>query len=374
MSSIIRHPAFNVPFSDLKEGLELECKMGNVNKRTLGPLTQYTYTQQCTYAGQWNLFTTVARGIIVDETGIVALPFPKFFNLSENKTDIPDCPFTCYEKVDGSLIIAFFYFGRWYTATKGSFQSDQAIWALNHINKNHIDMHMYPGYTYLFEAVYPENKIVVDYGREELVLLGIYDNHFGTEMNQNWINAFTKNAPFRVVKQYDFEGLNEIITHCSTLPANEEGYVLRYEDGTRVKIKGDEYCRIHRLVSNITPLAIWEMMWKGDNLEFIRKELPEEFLIDFDNIVKILAGQFGNILLKCLLEMRRYFDLTDKELGLILNTLDPDVRKLIFPLRKNNGELTPKSNETLFRMIRPTANRLEGYIPSSVMNRIQDDE
>lgn len=369
------HPGFSVPFPQLILGLKEEVEQGNINTRTNDDLTQWTYTQQCTYEAKWNLYTTVARGLITNDERIVAVPFPKFFNLTENKTIIPNLPFTCYEKVDGSLIIAYFYEGEWRTATKGSFNSDQAIWAKKYIDKNWMKHILFPGYTYLFEAVYPENKIVINYTREDLILLAVYDNHYGLEMNDAWIKEYVKSPPpFSIRKTYSFADLNSIVEKCSTLSSNEEGFVLRYEDGTRVKIKGDEYCRVHRLISNITPLAIWEMMMKGDDLEFIRKELPEEFLVDFDNIVDIIGEHVTETRDLVRIEYLQTKHLSDKELGLMLPSLSDDVRKFIFPYRKNNGQFIGKMREGIFRMHRPTSNRLEGYFPSSSMNRINEDE
>lgn len=370
---MIQHPAFNVSFSNLIEGLENECILGNVNKRTNGNLTQWTYTQQCTYTGAWNLFTKIARGIIVDHERIVALPFPKFFGIKENKTEIPDLPFECYEKVDGSLIIVYHYNGRWETATKGSFNSDQAIAARKFLleNRNILDSLRYNN-TYLFEYVGPTNKIVVNYTKEDLILLGVYCNIDGEELDPESYLYYN----FDVAMKYSFFDLDSIIEKATILSKNEEGYVLRYTDGTRVKIKGDEYCRVHKLLSNITPLAIWEMMMHGDNLEFIRRELPEEFLIDFNNIVKIIETDVYSSIKKTREIFKQTNHLTDKNLGLILHTLDSDVRKLIFPYRKNNGKLLEdkRCREALFRLYRPTRNVLPGYNQSGSMNRIQNDD
>jgi len=384
MSYSTIHPAYSIPFSDLIKGLEEEVDNHNVNKRTLvlgdedNPkvLTQYTYTQICTYNAAWNLYTQVARGIIVDHERIVALPFPKFFNLSENKTIIPDLPFKCYEKVDGSLIIVFHYDGEWHTATKGSFNSDQAVWADNYLRDRlwqHIDFEidrpLDTNKTYLFEAIYPQNKIVVNYGNtENLVLLGVYDVNTGLELDIE-----TYKYIFDTAISYNFHDMDAIITKCSTLPKDQEGFVIRWDDGTRGKVKGDEYCRVHKLISNVTPLAIWEMMLHGDNLDFVRKELPEEFLVDFDNIVTLINHKILDTYQKVQWAAYDYLSLTDKDLGLIRHTLDADIRKFIFPYRKNNGQFIGKMREGIYRLHRPTANRLEGYELSYEMKNFCND-
>jgi len=88
------------------------------------------YTPRCVYEDGWDEFTVMARALIVDEAAgqVVATPFPKFFNVGERRGEVPDLTFEAFEKLDGSLIIAFHHTGRWCAATKGTFDSEQAIW------------------------------------------------------------------------------------------------------------------------------------------------------------------------------------------------------------------------------------------------------
>ena len=368
--STIIHPAKLMNFATLINGLEREVELGNVTKKRDGDLSLWTYTQQCVYGNNWNEFSIVARGLITDSDGVVALPFPKFFNLSENKTTIPDLPFECYEKIDGSLIIVYYYNGEWRTATKGSFNSNQAIWAKEFIEKSN---YIFPSKnaTYLFEYIAPHNRIVIDYGfREDLVLLGMYDNLSGEELS---LDSFEYWNYVSKAKKYSFETLEHVSNTASFLSAKEEGFIIRFQNGTRVKIKGDEYCRIHRVISHITPLAVWEMLMKNDNMEFMRSQIPEEFLDDYDRIIELIEKSVNVILVKVEHEYQRTKGLTDKELGLTLDTLDPDIQKLIFPRRKLGFILETKTRETVYRMVRPSANILPGYTPTSSMARIQED-
>ena len=86
----------------------------------------------------------------------------------------PDRPFETFEKVDGSLIILFWHAGEWRTATKGTFGSAQASWAAERLRGCDLSA-LSRGTTYLAEAVYAENRIVVRYDQDELVLLAAYD-------------------------------------------------------------------------------------------------------------------------------------------------------------------------------------------------------
>jgi RNA ligase len=43
----------------------------------------------------------------------------------------------------------------------------------------------------------------------------------------------------------------------------EEGVVVRFASGLRLKLKREEYVRLHRLVTGLTPRRIWEMLKDG---------------------------------------------------------------------------------------------------------------
>ena len=357
------HPARELSFDELYQGLQDGIRNEAI-REVAGDdgLRLYVYTEKCTYDKLWGKFSLMARGLIldVDRKEIVATPFPKFFNVGENAVTVPDLPFETFEKLDGSLIIVFYHNGQWKTATKGSFKSDQAKWALARLPDG-----LGLGHTYLFEAIYPENRIVVHYDYEGLVLLSAY-NHKGEELPYEMLSHF------RIAKRYSYTHVSELLAKAATLPASEEGFVLRFSNGLRLKVKGDEYCRIHRLVSRVTPLAMWEAMKNGDNMEEIRKQLPEEFWTDFDNIISILDSKVTKIVLDTISLCSELEDLSDKDVGIRLQEYPEHIRPYIFPMRRNKTIVEGRTREALFRNIRPTGNRLEGYAPSSAMNRVTE--
>ena len=104
------------------------------------------------------------RGLVLDSDGnVVAKPFKKFFNLEElTPGQIPNEPFEVFEKMDGSLGILFNYKGEWILATKGSFISEQAVKGMQILKKYKYER-LLEGYTYLFEIIYSENRIVCQY-------------------------------------------------------------------------------------------------------------------------------------------------------------------------------------------------------------------
>ncbi|MCP3753489.1 T4 RnlA family RNA ligase [Streptomyces sp. TBY4] len=236
------------------------------------PLSLYTYTRTAQYEQVWNRVTTRCRGLVADDvTGeVVALPLPKFFNVGEHESGrpyapaLPEEPFEVYDKVDGSLGVLFHYAGKWRAASKGSFTSTQAVWAQRRLDARDTSA-LVPGTTYLAEILYPQNRIVVDYGdRRDLVLLAAYGAD-GTEVPLSEAAGHWQGIG-SVVTVWPAMPLGELLelTGSSTLPGgapatgtDAEGFVLRFASGVRAKAKIAEYVRLHKVLTGVTERDIW---------------------------------------------------------------------------------------------------------------------
>jgi RNA ligase len=369
------HPARTIPFAQLWAGLQAARAAGMVMMRldTDSGRSLWCYTTRCVYEGSWDPFSLLARGLVLHERTqqVVATPFPKFFNLGERGQTIPELPFEVFEKLDGSLIIIHFHEGRWRTATKGAFDSAQALWAESRLAQQDLAA-LQPGTTYLAEAIYPENRIVIAYTEPALVLLAAY-NADGLELETATLQQVAAALGWRLAERYHYRSFADLVAEAQRLPANHEGFVIRFANGLRLKVKGTEYRRIHALISHCTPLALWEAWAAGSDLNAIRRELPEEFWGDFDSITTLLQQAMAAFTARIAQAVAAVINLTDKELGLHLTEQADDVRSFLFPWRKSGGNLTGKNRESLFRAIRPTGNILAGYIPSYTMKRVADE-
>jgi RNA ligase len=369
------HPAHRLGFDDLFDGLKAAHANRLVYQRP-GPngLLLYVYSERCVFENAWDPITMAARGLILDLAArrLVATPFPKFFNAGERGGTIPDLPFEAFEKLDGSLIIIFHHAGRWQAVTKGAFDSAQARWAQARLDAADLSP-LRPGTTYLAEATYPENRIVVRYDEPALVLLAAYAED-GHEHNYDAIQDTAARLGWPAARRHAFASVSELLRHASDLPGTREGFVLRFSDGVRLKVKGNEYKRLHALISRVTPLAMWEAMAAGDDMAAIRMDLPEEFWDDFDQIVGLLHAAIARLTDRVAALARALADVSDKDIGLRLPTLDPDLRPFIFAWRKQGGDLLKsRSREVIFRAIRPTGNVLPGYVPSYALGRVLDE-
>jgi RNA ligase len=266
----------------------LELKLIRKQVHPTLPLTIWNYTQSAQYRNAWDEYPILLhlRGLITENRSydIIARPFKKFFNIEENRHS-PTKSFKIQEKMDGSLGICFWYNSAWHMATRGSFTSDQAIKGRELLNKYDAATGMIPGYTYLFEIIYPENRICVDYkGEEKLVVLGVIHTSSGKECNFKEMES----EGFEVVNEYPFTP--DLQRLKMRIPNDKEGYVVVFENGDRCKIKGEEYCRLHRLMTNVTTYSVYDALLNNAPIESIVDELPDEMFEDvrefIDNVLE----------------------------------------------------------------------------------------
>ncbi|MCJ2075401.1 T4 RnlA family RNA ligase [Methylobacterium sp. E-016] len=230
-----------------------------------------------------------------------------------------------------------------------------------------------PGTTYLFEAIYPENVIVVRYPDAGLSLLAAYDAS-GRELAYWELVDVTAGTGFRLTWRHTFASLAEMVSTATDLPRDREGFVIRFADGTRVKVKGNAYKSIHGLISRCTPLAVWDVMAAGGDLEEMRRDLPEEFWEDFDQIAVVLQARYLKLVSGVSLAAEIATGLSDKDLGLRLSEVPDPIRPFLFPFRKaTTDEAREKLRLAMLRTIRPNGNLLDGYVPSYAISNALDE-
>jgi len=337
------------------------------------PISIYNYSRKTQYEGKWDDITLKTRGLVLDNEGnVVAKAFDKFFNYEElvgNKwveSKIPNEPFEVFEKMDGSLGILFNYNNEWILATKGSFTSKQAIRGMEILKKYRYEK-LIKGFTYLFEIIYPENRIVCEYDFEDLILLAVVDNKDGYELRIHDDNIHLEgirfrnlynNLGFKVVKKYD--GVRDYSELKSKILQNAEGFVIKFENGVRMKIKGEEYVRLHRILTGFSTYDIWEYLKDGKDVMELVEKVPDEF----DKWVKeqVSALKYGHFSVSeyCgkahdYFRYGKYSDVdpepSKKEFAEHLKkVVDPNLHAIMFAMWDGKRD---KVNELIFKLIKP---------------------
>ena len=278
-------------FNKTKDRLEelIEKKLINRRKHPEHDLWIYAYSKTCQLGQKWEHWTEMCRGLILDAEGnVIARPFAKFFNWDEglNRGLLHKKAIVGFEKMDGSLGIVYYPPNATgpndvCVSTKGSFDSEQAIWATNFIRQmpQHLLDELWEvdkTYTVLFEIIYPESQIVVNYGqRQDLVMLGMAqkDNGAFIPSYPGVLDGFSRPRFLTNISPAD------VFDHLKA--DNEEGYVLLYEGNLLVKVKFDEYVLLHRMVTKYSKRQVVEKLmqdwhWKPDS------KIPNYKIVEID--------------------------------------------------------------------------------------------
>lgn len=325
----------------------------NANRHPVYDYYIYNYSPKTQFAAEWNEVTLNCRGLIVDPHHfIVARPFPKFFSY-EQHIDVfnvlPQGAYSVWEKVDGSLGILYPTGDGYSIATRGSFVSEQALWATRKLYNDTPQIEYdWQNFTYLFEIIYPGNRIVVDYGGfEGLVLLDVLKRNGETDYAE--LQRISKY--FVTAKELDVrDSIEKMYQH---VPADQEGYVLKYQNGTRIKVKGEEYLRLHKIVTNVHNRNVWEYLVQGRSLQELIENVPDEFY----SWVKRTAGSFAKEQAKIILRAKKHLhgleiDPNIKSRGDFARAIAKrDDRAILFAMLDNRHE---KAQQIAWQMVRPT--------------------
>ena len=220
-----------------------------------------------------------ARGLILEDKtwNVVCYPFKKFFNYGEVYADEIDWKSAkVTSKEDGSLIKVYFYNGEWRVGTNSTIDAEDAV--LNSpyyrnfrelfdvaANNCKFDFdRLDPNYTYLMELCSRYNTIVVPYDEPKLFHIGTRNNITCEEVEVD--------IGIEKPKQYMLSSLDDCIAMAATFDFTKEGFVVVDKNYHRVKVKSEDYVRVHRLANNGS-------ITLERAIDLIRMNELEEFLV-----------------------------------------------------------------------------------------------
>lgn len=228
----------------LTEGIKVKERSGYT-------VIDYSFAAPGTFS---NPMALECRGLKFDVDGnLIARPFQKFFNVGEKQSaeEIDWAhPHRIYQKLDGSMVHGCLLDGKPVMMTRGGIspqaqmamdRSSDKVWALV---KETVNLGMTP----IFEFTSPENRIVVSYDDDRMTLLAIRNNLTGEYVDHESIakvHGVDCAAVFGAVSD------PELFISKARALVGEEGYVIAFSDGHRLKIKGEDYVFRHTALATI---------------------------------------------------------------------------------------------------------------------------
>jgi RNA ligase len=265
------------------------------------------------------------RGIMFNNSdgAIISRPLHKFFNIGQHPETHPDLlgehisKGVVYTKEDGSMLRPIVLNDRVYWGTRMGRTDTSAL--VEKFTEHHDIFNTFAEFcdlekvTPIFEYVGPENRIVLRYNKNKLVLLCVRDNYSGEYLDvEDFVDvfyAFMKDQfdelseSIEIVQSIGkFNTAQELIDYVRPLK-NLEGFVVDY-NGHKVKIKADEYVLIHKVKDNIREdRYIAEMYLIGsidDNLPILDEE-DKQYVVDFvkeyENMLETIISRIDGLIL-----------------------------------------------------------------------------
>ena len=262
-----------------------------------GSLVMFQYTQAMSQPCE---IVNESRGLILDEADdfkVIRYGFYRFYNYGEpGCADIDFNSVKITEKIDGSLVMLYYYNGMWHWSTRGCFDAKDA--AVNNTEKTFQDIidaalknttidydKLDTDVTYIFELVSPESRVVIYYPTAEIYYLAARNNKTLQE-----ISAFVGCKQPEEYLASTYEQIEKLVNEKSG--AKFEGVVVCDKYGHRAKIKNMLWLKLHHMANNgvMTEENYLNLYFTGEHDEFLTyfPEFREKFEYYVNKFEKLL--------------------------------------------------------------------------------------
>lgn len=266
-----------------------------------------------------------------------------------NESFIWDEKTTVVEKIDGSLVLLYWY-DKWRVNTRGSFAESELnftnrtwsdwIWSLLDSSKvDSLDKNL----TYVFEFVSPYNKVVRNYSEPALYLLTIVDKNGNEPTHEEVGNiaAFLSVYRPKIYSLSDAKSITDFLDkNCQDDPTFE-GFVVVDRDFKRIKFKSEMYVNLHHLVDNgnlFNPKRLVPLVLNGE-IEEVVAYLPE-IKPHAENVQSALLVEWE----KLLVAWSENKDIESQKEFAIKITSQTQFCSILFGIRKQYGTKQTKEN------------------------------
>lgn len=270
-----------------------------------------------------------SRGIMfeVDDNGefirLASRPQRKFFNLNENHLSKFDLYYEkmdyVLEKVDGSLISTYFNNrGELKLKSRGSCTSVQAQDAYKFLMTSQKPEvvrlrkaleFLGLSFTVNMEWCSPNNQVVVSFEEPTLIVHSLIHNQTGIELKYEIMASLLRGCSY--VARYPIESEKDLMDKINHMQ-QEEGLVVKLENGQQFKLKCEWYVLRHRAKSYVTSdHHLWQAIANG-SIDDIKPMFVNDPIIT--NRIKKFETQYFETKRKLVTKVSQIFDeLKDKD-------------------------------------------------------------
>lgn len=227
----------------------------------LRQLYQFTYSSQNSQLD--HPLVQECRGIVVEHSAsswkVVALPFTKFFNMGDTRSaDFNWNDFITSEKLDGMMVMLYFYADEWHVATQSVPDGSNTVSGGGETVRDvFFSIMKQRGYSlpcqreddatvFMFELLSPRTQVVVVQEEEDLVLIGARDMQSLEELDV--VSVAAKNG-WKAAPRFAYQSRSEVEAASRKLNGSMcEGFVLCDSNYNRLKVKAPSYVSLFHLL------------------------------------------------------------------------------------------------------------------------------
>ena len=326
---------------------------------------------------RYNGLLLECRSVVIDHVNLklVLTPFKKFFNLNELSETAEDAIRKRLEKskyieisnkLDGSMQQARYYENS--IVMSGSLALDaEKSWRLAEgysyiANPNYVNMLKdNPDYTFIFEFIHPRDAHVVKYDtdRTGLSLIGIRNSITGEELNYSVVLSYAEKYNILTTELFNLT-FDEVLNNLDACSSDEaEGFVINI-DGFRFKLKYNDYCSVHRILSALaSPNLVVESI-ADDKYDDLLAKVPKVYQ---DRIISI-----SDVVFEYIRKMNRNID------EWYAKMYDPDIKTFMIAVdtkvpKQYQGYLKCRYTNRKFNLLKPRVNK---YLKFSQITKLME--
>ena len=261
----------------------------------------------------------------------VCRAFDKFGNWHEDYADTKEIDWSTVsvqQKVDGSLMKVFYYGNKWNISSMGTIDANTAninesgtktygkkfesvverkCGTVEAFFDNLEKVENAREYTFIFELVSEDTKIVIDYQKDDIYHIGTRNNRTGEEyrINLNEVAGVEYKESISYPIQYKLDTLEKCLDAVEQLNTKDsllyEGFVIVDGAYRRVKVKSSEYLKAHYVRFLDSKKSVIKLLYSDDvsaeDLEKLKASSKEarEKIEGIENEIKELRNKIGKI-------------------------------------------------------------------------------
>jgi RNA ligase len=266
------------------------------------PIALFDYGEAANYQRTpWTPLQIVSRGLVLADDGtLIARPFPKFFSVGEQDGLTWDDLFANWRgvsvapKYDGSLVILYWYEGKWIVQSRGGWTNFVTEAAHERIGRLYAkaQRHWPKAFTLMCELTLHDRPVIVDC-ETNLRLIGARHLSSGKLVPPSELPSFADRyrlphaaEPIAILPQGE-----RLVVYRSLADRvrQNEGWVATFDNGLMVKIKTRWYLTIQRAMKMATPRVILQRL-RDETFEDWRLIQPYELRPWIDHVAGVMRS------------------------------------------------------------------------------------